>query len=122
MRSRFPETQVHYVCAEFARPMDLPALDGIVMANSLHFHRKKAPIIEALRRLLKPGGRLLVVEYNTDRGNAWVPYPITFEDWGTLAARCGFAATRNIGARSSRFLGEIYAESISPAKAHMELG
>ncbi len=115
MRSRFPETQVRTMCADFTRPMDLPDLDGIVMANSLHFHRKKAPIVEALQRLLKPGGPLLLVEYNTDRGNAWVPYPIAFEAWETLAGRCGFRATRKIGARPSRFLGEIYAaESISP--------
>ena len=122
MRSRFPETRVHYECADFTRPMDLPALDGIVMANSLHFHRKKAPIVEALRGLLKPGGRLLLVEYNTDRGNAWVPYPITFEAWETLAGRCGFDATRKIGARPSRFLGEIYAaESISPNETRKEV-
>ncbi len=115
MRSRFPETQVHYLCADFARPMDLPGLDGIVMANSLHFHRKKAPIVEALRGLLKPGGRLLLVEYNTDRGNAWVPYPIAYDAWEALAGRCGFEATRKMGACPSRFLGEIYAaESIAP--------
>jgi SAM-dependent methyltransferase len=109
MHARFPETRVHYACADFTRPMDLPALDGIVMANSLHFHRKKSPIVEALRGLLKPGGRLLVVEYNTDRGNAWVPYPITFETWEMLTLRCGFLGTRKIGSRPSRFLGEIYA-------------
>jgi ubiquinone/menaquinone biosynthesis C-methylase UbiE len=115
MRSRFPETLVHYVSADFTRPLTLPALDGIVMANSLHFHRKKAPIVEALRGLLKPGGRLLLVEYNTDRGNAWVPCPITFEAWEALAGRCGFVGTRKIGTRPSRFLGEIYsAESTSP--------
>jgi SAM-dependent methyltransferase len=117
MRSRFPETQVHYVCADFARPMDLPALDGIVMANSLHFHRRKAPIVEALRGRLQPGGRLLLVEYNTDHGNDWVPYPIAYPAWEALAERCGFKATRKMGARPSRFLGEIYAaESISPAE------
>ncbi len=115
MRARFPETHVHYECADFTRPMDLPALDGIVMANALHFHRKKAPIVEALRGVLKPGGRLLLVEYNADRGNACVPYPITFEAWEALAGRCGFEMTRKIGARPSRFLVEIYsAESISP--------
>jgi SAM-dependent methyltransferase len=109
LRVRFPKTQVHYMCADFARPLALPVLDGIVMANSLHFHRKKAPIVEAVRAMLKPGGRLLLVEYNTDRGNAWVPYPIPFEAWETLAGRCGLERTRKTGARPSRFLGEIYA-------------
>lgn len=123
MRARFPETHVHYECSDFTRPLSLPALDGIVMANSLHFHRKKAPIVAAVRTMLKPGGRLVLVEYKTDRGNAWVPYPIPFDAWQALGGRCGFDATYKIGARPSRFLGEIYAaESISPPDAHQEVG
>jgi hypothetical protein len=92
------------------------------MANSLHFHREKAPIVEALRGLLKPGGRLCQVEYNTDRGNVWVPYPIACPAREALAGRRGFEATRRIGARRSRFLSEIYAaESTSPVDARKQL-
>ena len=46
------------------------------MANSLHFVADKAPVLSRLIRLLKPGGRLIVVEYNTSRGNSAVPYPL----------------------------------------------
>jgi predicted RNA methylase len=35
MRSMFPATGVHYRTADFTRPLDLPLLDGAVMANSL---------------------------------------------------------------------------------------
>ncbi len=108
MRARFPETRVLYECADFTGPLDVPPLDGIVMANSLHFHREKAPIVEALRGLLKPGGRLLVVEYNTDRGNAWVPFPISFNKWRELSLRCGFASSEKTAAKPSSFLREIY--------------
>src|SRR5213079_2399942 len=36
MRARFPATTVHYLAADFTRPLDLPQLDGVVMANALH--------------------------------------------------------------------------------------
>ena len=120
-RARFPGAQVHYACADFTESLALPVLDGVVMANSLHFHRRKAPIVAAVREMLRPGGRLLLVEYNAERGNAWVPYPITFTAWEMLARRCGFEGTRKIGARPSRFLGEIYAaESTSPRETRKE--
>ncbi len=115
MRSQFPQTVVHYLAGDFTRPLQLPPLDGVVMANSLHFHRRKTLILETVRTMLRPGGRLLLVEYNTDRGNTWVPHPITYPTWEALARRCGFVTTRKIGARPSRFLGEIYAaESLAP--------
>src|SRR5438477_13039401 len=39
MRARFPTTTVHYIVADFTRPLDLPTLTGVVMANSLHYQR-----------------------------------------------------------------------------------
>jgi ubiquinone/menaquinone biosynthesis C-methylase UbiE len=78
------------------------------MANSLHFVRDKAPVIRQLQRYLRPGGRLLVVEYNVDRGNTWVPHPFSYTTWAAMAERAGFAETRLLVTRPSRFLGEIY--------------
>ncbi|HVH63449.1 MAG TPA: methyltransferase domain-containing protein [Candidatus Dormibacteraeota bacterium] len=48
--------------ADFTKPLDLHDLDGIVMANSLHFVRNKQPVLESVRRMLSPGGRLIVVD------------------------------------------------------------
>src|SRR5688572_3323616 len=48
MRARFPQTAVHSLNADFTRPLDLPPLDGIVMANALHFHREKDAILKLL--------------------------------------------------------------------------
>jgi ubiquinone/menaquinone biosynthesis C-methylase UbiE len=108
MRSKFPQADVRYVAADFTRALELPPLDGIVMANALHFVRNKEPVVEMVKGYLKPGGRLILVEYNADRGNPWVPHPLSYPTWEGLARRCGFASTRLIGRVPSRFLGEIY--------------
>lgn len=109
MRTRFATAQVTYVVANFTRRLALPPLDGIVMANSLHFVRAKAPVLAQVRGYLRPGGRLLIVEYNADRGNVWVPYPFSFATWERLAAQAGLRETRLLATRPSRFLREIYA-------------
>ena len=78
------------------------------MANSLHFLRDKQPVIEAVHRMLRPQGRLIVVEYGTDRGNHWVPHPFTYEQWEEMAARAGFRNTRLLSTIPSRWLGSMY--------------
>jgi hypothetical protein len=108
MQAQYPRTTVHYLNDDFTRPLDLPALDGLVMANSLHFHRQKEPVLQLVRGYLREGGRLLLVEYNTDHGNTWVPYPLSYPTWETLASRNGFAETLLLASRPSRFLVEIY--------------
>lgn len=108
MRARFPSTQVQYVIADFTRALALPPLDGVVMANSLHFVREKESVLRQVRACLKPGGRFVLVEYNADRGNPWVPHPLSYFTWEALAARVGFTQTRLLATMPSRFLREIY--------------
>jgi SAM-dependent methyltransferase len=108
MRSRFPMLNVTYRQADFTRPLDLPPLDGIVMANALHFHRHKAPVLRQIRSYLKPGGRFILVEYNVDSGNMWVPHPLSYPTWEKLAREVGFESTQLLATVPSRFLREIY--------------
>jgi SAM-dependent methyltransferase len=105
---RFPGITLHTRQADFTRPLDLPPLDGIVMANALHFVRGKRPIVQLLRSYLKQDGRFLLVEYDTDRGNPWVPHPLSYSTWEKLARESGFLRTELLATRPSRFLGRIF--------------
>ncbi len=116
MRQFAPTMQVTYIPSDFTRPLDVPLLDGVVMANSLHFVRKKDEVLQRVVSYLHPGGRLLIVEYNTDHGNMWVPYPFSFETWEKLASKNGFVETRLLEKRPSRFLNEMYSAVSSSSK------
>jgi len=116
MQARFPEASVEYVQADFTRALELPALDGVVMANSLHFVRRREPVLDLVRRALAPGGRLVLVEYDADRGNPWVPHPFSYATWERVAAAAGFVDTSLLARRPSRYLGAMYsALSFRPA-------
>jgi len=108
MSERFPAAGVRYLEADFTRPLDIPPLDGIVMANSLHFVRAKEKALPHIAGLLRPGARLVLVEYDDDHGNSWVPHPISFRTWEKLSARSGLVGTRLLHRLPSRFLGHIY--------------
>ena len=109
---RFGDTsRLHLLPADLSARPATPALDGILMANSLHFFSQKEPLLRAVRTLLKPTGVLLIVEYNVDSGNLWVPYPLSFKTFQTLAPRAGYAEPRLLGTHASSFLREFYSAS-----------
>jgi len=108
VRKSFPSTVLEVVVADFTRPLPLSGLDGVVMANSLHFVRDKGPVLNAVRDMLNPGGTLVIVEYGADRGNPWVPHPFSYPTWEKLATAADFEGTRLMRTIPSRFLGTLY--------------
>lgn len=115
MAQRFPGTRLSVHTADFAAPLDLPPLDGALAANALHFARDQVGLLRRWRAYLKPGGRLVIVEYDAGAGNRWVPYPVSFSALGPLLRASGFAAPVLLATVPSRFLGRIYAAQASPA-------
>ena len=119
VHSRFPDVELTTLRADLTEPLDLPELDGLVAANSLHYvpRDRQVAVIRALAARLRPDGRFVVVEYDADRGNPWVPHPFSYASWERLAASAGLVDTRRIGRVPSRFLDAIYAAESRRASA-----
>ena len=100
--------QLHLIHTDFTRRIDLSLLDGILMANTLHYFREKEGVLLQIHSILKLNGAFLFVEYNVDSGNPWVPYPLSFETFRTLAPRAGFSMPRLLDTVPSSFLREFY--------------
>lgn len=87
--------------ADVARTLDLPALDGALLANLLHFVRDQDALLRRLRAHLKPHGRLLLVEYDQALPIPWVPFPVPPARFAALAQAAGFEQVRQVGYRRS---------------------
>jgi ubiquinone/menaquinone biosynthesis C-methylase UbiE len=110
VRAANPGLDLETVVADFTRPLDLRPLDGLVAANSLHFvpRDRQVEVIRALASHLVAGAPFVVVEYDADQGNPWVPHPFTFDTWLRMAVAAGLAEPRRLHRVPSRFLGGIY--------------
>ena len=101
------------VLADFSRPFDLlgfhgAMLDGMLLANSLHFVRDPERVLARLVTWLRPGGRVVLVEYDRRRASRWVPYPIPAAEWPALAASAGLTTPVITASRPSAFGGDLY--------------
>jgi len=117
--ARFPGVTLQTVATDLTRPLELPELDGIVAANSLHYvpRDRQVAVVAALASHLRDGGRFVVVEYDADRGNPWVPHPFSYPSWERLASAAGLVDTQRLGRVPSRFLDAIYSAVSRRARA-----
>ena len=101
------------VVADFSRAFELPGingiqLDGALFANTLHFLRDADAVLARLASRVRPGGRVVVIEYDRRGPNRWVPFPISFEQLPTLVASAGLSSPVIKATRPSAFGGDLY--------------
>jgi ubiquinone/menaquinone biosynthesis C-methylase UbiE len=97
---------IRKVVADLRSPgLHLPSVDGILMANSLHFIQDQHLF---LRNLLSATGRFLVVEYERSKPNPWGPYPVGFERLRQLFSETGVQRVEKLRTHRSRFGGTMY--------------
>jgi SAM-dependent methyltransferase len=103
------------VHADFTQPLVLPGLvrgqaqlDGVLLANALHFVRDPERVLARLVEQLRPGGRAIVVEYDRREASQWVPFPIPASRWPRLAESAGLAEPAITATRPSSYSGVLY--------------
>jgi len=81
--------------SDFVRDaLPLNDISGILMTNSLHFVKDKQALIHKLTDYLCDDGYFLMVEYDTDTANHWVPYPVSFYSLKHLFAPLHYTASK----------------------------
>lgn len=109
------DVKIEFRQADFiADDLDLPLLDGVVMANSLHYVRNKSVLIQRLKKFLSPRAGFIIVEYDLEKANRWVPYPIRPAELEQLFFLEGYDQFQITGQTPSTYNGGmIYAAYIS---------
>jgi ubiquinone/menaquinone biosynthesis C-methylase UbiE len=104
-----PSPPIDVVAADVTR-LKLPdvQLDGALLANVLHFIEDPTTVLARVRQHLRPGGRVLVVEYDRRARSNWVPFPLPMSRLDMIASAAGLAMPVEVGRRKSRYQGELY--------------
>ena len=119
-----PSVHIETQLADFtAVRWPIERVDGILMANSLHYVEDQRSFLRACAARLETTGTFLFVEYDTDRASAWIPYPVNRRALERLFD--GWAEVKHLATRPSAFRrASLYAASVQMRAIphHTDLG
>ena len=93
-------------------------LDGILMANSLHYVDSQAAFIQSCERRMTVPRRFLIVEYDTDESSRWVPQPVSLKKLSLLFTDAGYSSITMLRSRPSVYRrAALYAALVTSAPA-----
>ena len=100
---------ISVISRDFTQNLQLPPLDGILMANSLHYVAQQEKFLNQILTHLKEEGKFLLIEYDRRIPNPWVPFPISRRKSQRLFRSLSLYA-EEIGSTPSQYgNGDIYA-------------
>jgi trans-aconitate methyltransferase len=95
---KWNEVEIKKRKLDFSKPdFDFNLLDGIIMANSLHFIPDQINLLARLKKHLRSGGGIILVEYDMTTSSQWVPYPVGYKSLTKLAEASGFKSIVRLG-------------------------
>jgi ubiquinone/menaquinone biosynthesis C-methylase UbiE len=102
--ARCDEVTISTVAGDFTKlPWPFGNLDGILMANSLHYIRDQAGFIRQCMLQLRPRWHFVIIEYDMTRANRWVPYPVSRSRLADLFGKPSKASITVLDSRSSLY-------------------
>jgi len=93
--------------------LPLERLDGILMANAFHFIQEKEKLILKLENYFHSNPLFLMVEYDQNQSNKWVPFPIPFRELKKLFQQLNYTIIEKFGEQKSVYGGSMYACYVS---------
>ena len=95
------------------QPWPFAGLDGILMANSLHYVENQAAFIRDCESHMRVPRRFLLVEYDVSEANRWIPYPVSQTRLTALFERAGYSSVRVLRSRPSLYRrGPLYSVAV----------
>lgn len=107
------DAEIIPVPGDFTRPLKLPGtvvsqLNGALFANALHFVPDPRVTLSHLLTWLRPGGRVVIIEYEGRRPSRWVPYPISAAGLADIVSGLGLSPPAVTATRPSAYGGSLY--------------
>ena len=101
---------VHFLQADFTTELlPVAGVDGIFMSNALHYVADQKPFIQRIETYFAKQKQFLIVEYDREKANQWVPFPLSFERLRRLFSSLGYFNIQKLNERPSAYgQGNMY--------------